>query len=89
MREPDTVPWLVVSIALSVVLTVLLNVGLRLFPGAGRRVADEVAKRSLPPTSEMSESDRRVRVWIPWKAMIVGSVVLTIVVNLLFWIARP
>jgi len=28
------------------------------------------------------ERDRRLRVFVPWKAMIVGSVILTIVVNL-------
>jgi len=88
MREPDAVPWLAISIALSVVLTVLLNVGLRLFPGAGRRVAREVSKLTLPTTEETRASDRRVRVWTPWKAMILGSVVLTIVVNLMLWIAR-
>jgi len=25
---------------------------------------------------------------VPWKAMIIGSVILTIAVNLVFWIAR-
>ena len=88
MREPDDVPWLVISIALSVVLTVLLNVGLRIFPGAGRRVAREVNKLTFPTTDDTRESDRRVRVWVPWKAMILGSVVLTIVVNLMLWFAR-
>ena len=32
-------------------------------------------------------NDRRVRVFMPWKAMVLGSVILTIVVNVVLWIA--
>jgi hypothetical protein len=86
-RESDTVSWLVGSILLSVALTVLLNVGPRLFRGARGREASAVRERQWPapdwPAADESRmSHRRVRVWAPWKAMIVGSVVLTIVVNL-------
>lgn len=87
-REPDTVPWLFISIALSVVLTVFVNVGLRAFPDASRRVAHRVTKLTGPTADETHPSDRGVHVWMPWKAMILGSVILTIVVNVVLWIAR-
>ena len=80
-------PWLVISIVLSVVLTVVLNLWLRAFPDAGRRAARAVARHTSPAEGTRT-ADRRVRVWVPWKAMIVGSVILTIAVNLVFWIAR-
>ncbi|MET0662236.1 MAG: hypothetical protein ABWZ42_03800 [Ilumatobacteraceae bacterium] len=81
-------PWLVISLALSVLLTVLLNVGLRVFPGASRRIARDMTKLMSPTAEETRSSNRAVRVWMPWKAMILGSVILTIVLNLAFWITR-
>ena len=80
--------WLGISVALSVLLTVILNVGLRLFPDAGRRVTRGLAESSLRNAGEPRPSNHRVRVWTPWKAMILGSVILTIVVNLVLWITR-
>ena len=81
-------PWLVISIVLSVVLTVLLNLWLRAFPDAGRRATRAVARHTWPTADESRANNGRTRVWVPWKAMIVGSVILTIAVNLVFWIAR-
>ncbi len=69
--------WLVLSVALSLVLTVLLNVGLRLFPGASSRRA---------PRPQAAEG-QRIRVFVPWKAMVLVSVLLTILLNLLLWMA--
>ena len=74
--------WLAVSIVLSVVLTVLLNIGLRVFPDAGDRIARRVNERANLDGASRSEA----RVFVPWKAMIVASVVLTAVVNLIIWI---
>ena len=87
-REPGTMRWIVVSLVLSVVLTVVLNVGLRAFPNAGRRAArrlDDLASPS-PSVDDARRSERRVRVYVPWKAMIVGSIVLTVVLNLVLWL---
>ena len=80
--------WLLISIALSVVLTVVLNVALRAFPDAGHRIARGVSERTERSAQNARRDDRRVRVWVPWKAMIVGSLILTIVVNLVYWLAR-
>lgn len=73
------------SIVLSLVLTVLLNVWLRRFPDHGHRLSrhlDELLRHE----DEAPGSDGGVRVFVPWKAMIVTSVVVTIVVNILLWI---
>jgi hypothetical protein len=75
------VDWLVTSIVLSVVLTVVLNVALRAFPGAGDRAA-----RRLEQAARRDRGDRRAQVWFPWKAMLVASLGLTVVLNLLLWL---
>lgn len=80
--------WLVISIVLSIVLTVVLNAGLRLFPAANRRATQAVTKPDWSSADETRTSDRRIRVWTPWKAMILGSLMLTIVFNLVLWITR-
>ena len=81
--------WLLISIVGSVALTLLLNLLPMLFPKASRRARDRLI-------DEMNEHQRRidapepgprVRVFFPWKAMLVGSLVLTVVVNLLGWLA--
>lgn len=81
MCEPGDVRWLVVSVALSVVLTAVVNIGLRAFPGAGPSAARGLAAAAPPDIDDRAEHDRSFRVFVPWKAMIVGSVLLTIVVN--------
>lgn len=79
MRVPR---FLVVSIVLSLVLTVALNLVLRLVPGATRRLDEwgQRAARARPPTADEGP---RVRVIVPWRAMLVASIALTIVANLL------
>lgn len=70
---------LIASLVLSIVLTVVLNLAIRAFPGAterGARRLDGWAQRA-------PESGRRVHVYFPWKAMLLGSIALTILLNLL------
>ena len=67
---------------MSVVLTALPNIGLRAFPDAGRRAARGLAELTPTDYDCEHERDRRLRVFVPWKAMIVRSVILTIVINL-------
>lgn len=84
--------WLVASIVLSIVLTVVVNLVLWLFPGAGRRVADGFGRLA----DDADDADRRapgradshVHVFAPWKAMLIGSIVLTVVLNLLLMLSR-
>jgi hypothetical protein len=76
--------WLALSVGLSIVLTVLANVWLRASPSARRRVAGALEDLAAPRTGHAHEHehDRRLRVIVPWKAMLVASLALTIVINL-------
>ncbi|HUR78971.1 MAG TPA: hypothetical protein VMZ22_13570 [Acidimicrobiales bacterium] len=67
--------WLVLSLVLSLVLTVVLNVAVRAFPGQIRRL-------------ETPAETARVRVFAPWKTMLVASIALTVIVNLVALLAR-
>ena len=80
-----SVSWLAVSLVLSVVLTVVLNVALRAFPGLGERIGRGLAALVAPrPGEEPGESG--VHWYFPWKAMLVVSVALTVLLNLLRWL---
>jgi hypothetical protein len=89
MERRATMTWLGVSIVLSLLLTIILNVALRMFPDFGRRLARGLTQPSFPSADQGRPSKPQLRLWTPWKAMILGSVILTIVLNLLIWIARP
>ena len=76
--------FLITSIVGSIILTVLLNLLPLLFPNAATKVQrqlEENARRMI----EQHEDDNqpRVKVFFPWKGMLIGSVVLTILVNLI------
>ena len=76
--------WLAVSLVLSVILTIVANVALRMFPRAGERMSERLEEYARREPDEPPRSG--VRVIFPWKAMIIGSIVLTIVLNLVFWL---
>ena len=73
------------SIVASVALTVVLNLVLFFWPGAARRLHDTLARLAERSAHEPSEAGapRGWRVIFPWKAMLIGSLVLTVVINLL------
>lgn len=78
---------LLTSLVVSIVLTVVLNLLVRAFPGAtdrGLRRLDGWAESQ----SQVQRSDRRVRVYFPWKSMLLASLVLTIVVNVVARLVR-
>ena len=72
--------WLAISIGLSIVLTVVLNVAVRAFPRASEHIGQKLA--------ELGEGRSERGVYVPWKAMIIVSVVLTIALNVLWWTLR-
>lgn len=85
--------FLVTSLVLSLVLTIVVNAVPRLFPRAtenlGRRLSDELDRRATaadrhPGPGEPGEPAGRggVRVWVPWRTMLIASVALTVVLNL-------
>ncbi len=76
---------LIVSLVLSLVATIVLNVGWRAFPRAGDRAARRMQERLDQRASEPNGS--RLQVFFPWKAMLIGSVLLTVLVNLANWLS--
>ncbi len=86
LRKCGSVHWLVLSLFLSVVLTLVLNVVVRAFPDLGDRIERGLAERQSRTTEDARSGRRHARVFVSWKAMIVGSVVLTILVNVARWL---
>ncbi len=80
--------FLLYSIVASIVLTVAINVLPQLFPGPAQR-AEEKLREALKNSIENQRQTPgpRVRVFFPWKSMLVVSLVLTLVVNLIGWIS--
>jgi hypothetical protein len=75
--------WLLVSLVASLVLTIALNVTLRVFRGSG----DGASRRfeSWAGADERRRSnggrERRAAVFFPWKTALIASLVLTILLN--------
>jgi hypothetical protein len=80
------VQWLVASLVLSVVLTILLNVAVRVFPSASERATKGLADLAGSNVDDEANNSRTVRVFVPWKAMILASVILTVAINVLLWL---
>jgi hypothetical protein len=77
------VQWLAFSIVASVILTVVLNVAIRLWPGAAERGAARASEwADRQPSTRLGGEGHQVRVIAPWKLMIIGSIVLTVGLNL-------
>jgi hypothetical protein len=77
------------SIIGSIVLTIALNVLPLLFPNAATKLQkkiEENAKRSIEQHEDNNQP--RVKVFFPWKAMLIGSLVLTVLVNLIGYFSR-
>ncbi len=83
----------------SLALTLALNVVIRLIPGLPDRLGRWMASLTgpQPPGPGAGGTDGpedrpggapRVRVHVPWKAMIVGSIVLTVALNLVALVLR-
>jgi hypothetical protein len=78
--------FLLISIIGSIVLTILINVIPMLFPRQTQRVERRVHEKIEQALSEdearRQEGKRpRVHVFFPWKAMLVVSIVLTVLLN--------
>lgn len=81
--------FLLISLIASVVLTLALNLLPALFPNAAAK-----AERKIVEAMQDSHQNRvdpntpKVRVFFPWKAMLIISLVLTVGVNLVSLVAR-
>jgi hypothetical protein len=81
--------FLTISIIGSIVLTILLNLFPMFFPSTAdkiQRKIEESARRSIEQQEDDSQPD--VKVFFPWKAMLVGSIVLTLLVNVVGYFSR-
>ena len=81
--------FLLISIIGSILLTLALNLLPALFPNTAAR-----AERKIIEKMHVTQSDRldpntpKVRVFFPWKAMLIISLILTIAVNFIGVLAR-
>ena len=81
--------FILFSIIGSIVLTVALNVLPLLFPNAAAKVQQKIAENAQKAIEQHEDNTRpRVKVFFPWKAMLIGSIVLTLLVNLIGLVAR-
>lgn len=81
--------FLLASIIGSVVLTILLNILPLVFPNAAaktQRKLEENARRAIEQHED--EQRPRVKVFFPWKAMLLLSLLLTVLVNLVGFFSR-
>jgi hypothetical protein len=81
--------FILYSIIASVVLTVAINALPLLFPNAAaklQRKLEENAKRTIEQHED--ENQPRVKIFFPWKAMLICSIILTILVNLISLLSR-
>jgi len=80
--------FIVVSVIASVVLTVLLNVLPILFPKSSEKVERKIHEKISESIARQEQGEQpRVRVFFPWKAMLIASLLLTVVVNLIGFVA--
>ena len=81
--------FLITSLIASVVLTLLLNLLPMLFPQTARKAERKIVDKVEELHRNEDAGNRpRIRVYFPWKAMLLISVVLTVMVNLVGFMAR-
>jgi hypothetical protein len=73
---------LLTSLIVSVVLTIVLNLVVRGFPGATDRGMRRI-DGWVESQSQAQRGDRRVHVFFPWKSMLIASLVLTVLLNVI------
>jgi hypothetical protein len=81
--------FIIYSIVGSIILTVVLNILPLLFPNAATKVQKKIEENARRAIEQHEDSNRpRVKVFFPWKAMLIGSIVLTVLINLIGLLAR-
>ena len=81
--------FIIYSIIASIVLTVVLNILPLLFPNTATKLQRKTEENAMKAIAQHEDGNRpRVKVFFPWKAMLIGSIVLTVLVNLISLLAR-
>ena len=77
------------SIIGSIVLTIALNVLPLLFPNAAAKMQKKIEENARRAIEQHEDNNQpRVKFFFPWKAMLIGSLVLTVLVNLIGFFSR-
>ncbi|MCA0901360.1 DUF2905 family protein [Microbulbifer agarilyticus] len=86
----DTVvEFILYSLVASVVLTLLVNLIPLAFPDAASRAQKKIEENARRAIEQHEDPERpRVKVFFPWKAMILVSILLTILVNVVAYFTR-
>jgi hypothetical protein len=80
--------FIIYSVVASIVLTVALNILPLLFPSAATKLQKKMEENVKRAIEQDEDADRpRVKVFFPWKAMLIASIILTVVVNIMGWFA--
>jgi hypothetical protein len=81
--------FLIISLIASIVLTVALNLLPMLFPKTAAKAERKIVK-AMQESHENRLDSNTPRMWVffPWKAILLISIILTIAVNLIGFIAR-
>lgn len=81
--------FLLFSIVGSVLLTIALNLLPMLFPRSADKLQRKIEKNARK-TIEQHEYDEKpkVKVFFPWKVMLLSSIVLTVLVNLVSYFSH-
>jgi len=81
--------FLLTSLIASIVLTLALNLLPALFPNAAAKAEQKIVKKMQETHNDrLDPNTPKMRVFFPWKAMILISIALTIAVNLIGFVAR-
>lgn len=81
--------FLITSLIASVVLTLILNLAPVLFPKSSQKIEKKVHDKLNENLANQEQgSSPRVRVFFPWKAMLIISLLLTVFVNLVSFFSR-
>lgn len=81
--------FIIYSIVGSIVLTVVLNILPLLFPNAAAKIQKKIEENARDAIEQHEDANLpRVKVFFPWKAMLIGSIVLTVLVNIIGLLAR-
>ena len=81
--------FIIYSIVASIVLTVILNVLPLLFPNAAAKLQKSIEENAKQAIAQHEDNNQpRVNVFFPWKVMLIGSIVLTVLVNIIGYFSR-
>ncbi|MFK7767270.1 MAG: DUF2905 family protein [Mariniblastus sp.] len=81
--------FILTSIVASIVLTLLINFLPLVFPNTAAGVQRKLEQNAQRMIEQHEDQDQpRIKVFIPWKSMLIISIVLTLLVNLVGWFSQ-